>query len=54
METTNPTPKPKPERETGPEQDACSIDLDRYPVEVLEAVLKILRGRAKPRYPSPE
>ncbi len=45
METTNPTPKPKPEPEARAEPKDAPIDLDRYPVEVLEAVLKILRGR---------
>lgn len=45
METTDPTHKPKPERVARAEPENRSIDLDRYPVEVLEAVLKILRER---------
>jgi len=45
METTDPTPKPELEPEARAELDNRPIDLDRYPVEVLEAVLKILRER---------
>jgi len=54
METTDPTPKPKPERVARAESKDPQIDLDRYPVEVLEAVLKILTGRSKARFRPPE
>jgi len=45
METTAPTSKVMPEPEARSEPKDAQIDLDRYPVEVLEAVLKILRER---------
>lgn len=42
----SPSPSPKenpPSQSTGRSQEFTALDLDRYPAEVIEAVLEILR-----------